>query len=286
MSLALVLGGGGITGAAWEAGLLKGLSDAGIDLTVADLIAGTSAGAMVGAVVAGGQLDALYARQTGPVDPLVERAAVVDLSKFANALGLDGGYQMPAGELPQPIRARIGQIAISAKVDFTEQDRLRTMASRLGGVDTWPVRRLMITAVACDDGEMIIWTKESGVSLVEAVASSCAAPMVYPPAPTAGRKYMDGGMRSGTNADLAHGSDRVVILAPLGRSSIAGAALVAEVEKLRAAGASVALIEADADAREAFGANPLDPAGRRAAAEAGYKQAVKATGVLRDEVNV
>ena len=78
MSLALVLGGGGITGAAWEAGLLKGLSDAGIDLTVADLIVGTSAGAMVGAVVAGGQLDALYARQTGPVDPLVERAAVMD----------------------------------------------------------------------------------------------------------------------------------------------------------------------------------------------------------------
>lgn len=149
VSLALVLGGGGITGAAWETGLVKGLREAGTDLTGADLIVGTSAGAVVGAVIATGQLDASYERQTGPVDPAVERVAVLDMSKFANALG--GDFKTPSGEIPQPVRARIGQLAISAQVDFTEQDRLRTMASRLG-VDAWPDRHLMITAVACDDG--------------------------------------------------------------------------------------------------------------------------------------
>jgi NTE family protein len=143
MSLALVLGGGGITGAAWETGILKGLRDAGVDLTGADLFVGTSAGAMVGAAVASGQLDALYARQAGPVDTTVERAAVLDLSKLVSALGGSGALQMATGEMPQPVRARIGELAISAEIDFTEQDRLRTMASRLGGLDTWPARKLM-----------------------------------------------------------------------------------------------------------------------------------------------
>ncbi len=266
-------------------GLLKGMRDAGTDLTGAEMIVGTSAGSMVGAVIANGRLDASYELQIGPVDPAVERAAVLDLSKFATALSGGGAFQMPSGEIPQPTRARIGQLAISAKVDFSEQDRLRTMASRLG-VDAWPERRLMITAVACDDGAMTIWTKDSGVSLVTAVASSCAAPFVYPPITIAGRRYMDGGMRSGTNADLAQGSDRIVVIAPLGPSSIFGAAVIAEVESLRAQGAKVAIIEPDANALEAFGPNALDPVRRSAAAAAGYKQAATATMVLRDEVAV
>jgi NTE family protein len=285
VSLALVLGGGGVTGSAWETGLLKGLLDVGTDLTGADLIVGTSAGSVVGAVIASGQLDAFYERQTGPVDPAVERVAVLDLSKFANALGGGGAFQMPSGEIPQPVRARLGQLAISAQVDFSEQDRLRTMASRLG-VDAWPDRRLMITAVACDDGAMTIWTKDSGVSLVTAVASSCAVPLVYPPITIAGRRYMDGGMRSGTNADLAQGSTRVVVIAPVGPSSGLGGALIPEVEALRNQGARVAIIEPDAIALAAIGPNVLDPARRSAAAEAGYKQAATATAALRDEVIV
>ncbi len=187
MSLALVLAGGGITGAAWEAGILKGLRDASTDLSAADLIIGTSAGAMVGAVVAAGQLDALYERQIGPVDSAVERAAVVDLAKFANALSASGTSQKPAAEIPQSVRARLGQLALAAEVDFTEEDRLRTMASRLG-FDSWPERSLMITAVACDDGALMIWTKDSRVPLVAAVASSCAGPFVYPPTTIAGRR--------------------------------------------------------------------------------------------------
>jgi NTE family protein len=286
MRLALVLGGGGITGAAWMAGLLKGMRDLGMDLTGADVIVGTSAGAVIGAVIASGQLDASYDLQISPLDPTIERVAVVDLSKFATAFGGGGAYWTPSGEIAQPTRARIGQLAISADVDFSEEDRLRTMSSRLG-VSEWPDRQLMITAIACDDGALTIWTKESGVSLVTAVASSCAAPFVYPPMTIAGRRYMDGGMRSGTNADLALGADRLVLIAPLGPSHpFFGAAITAEVAALRAQGARVALVEPDAVALEASGPNALDPARRRAAAEAGYKQAVTASTALRDEITV
>lgn len=283
VSLALVLGGGGITGGAWMTGVLKGLRERGADLTGADLIVGTSAGSVIGAVIANGQLDALYERQIGPVDPIVERGAVLDLSRFANALGQGGAFQISSGEISQPVRARIGQLAISSQVDFSEQDRLRTIAFRLG-VDTWPDRPLMVTAVACDDGALMVWTKDSGVSLVTAVTSSCAVPFVYPPITIAGRRYMDGGMRSGTNADLAQGLDRLVVIAPLGTTSIFGAALIAEVAAVRAHGGRVAIIEPDAEALEAIGPNVLDPARRNGAAEAGYKQAATATTVLRNEV--
>jgi NTE family protein len=279
-----VLGGGGITGAAWEAGLLKGLRDAGTDLSGADLFIGTSAGAMVGAAVAGGQLAALYELQIGPVDYAVERAAVLDLAKFANALTGGGPPQKPSGEIPKEVRARIGQLALAAVVDFTEEERLRTMASRLG-FDTWPERRLMIVAVACDDGATTIWTKDSGVPLVAAVASSCAAPFVYPPVTIAGRPYMDGGIRSATNADLAQGSDRIVVITPGGASSFFGGALTAEVEALRVQGARVAVIEPDAGI-VILGPDALDPARRKAAAEIGYKQAATVVGALRDIVDV
>ena len=51
---ALVLGGGGITGIAWEIGVLAGLAEAGVDLTGADLVVGTSAGSVVGAQITSG----------------------------------------------------------------------------------------------------------------------------------------------------------------------------------------------------------------------------------------
>jgi NTE family protein len=84
---------------------------------------------------------------------------------------------------------------------------------------------------------------------------------------------MDGGVRSPTNADLAAGYARVVIVAPLGSNTELGASLRREEAFLRQQGASVRTIEADAEALAAFGPNVLDPARRRAAAEAGLRQA-------------
>src|SRR6266700_7731057 len=74
MTYALVLGGGGIPGVAWETGLLHGLHEAGLDLTGADLFLGTSSGSLVGAQVATGvPLDGLYRRQRVGGDRGAER---------------------------------------------------------------------------------------------------------------------------------------------------------------------------------------------------------------------
>src|SRR3954464_14941252 len=79
---ALVLGGGGITGVAWEIGVLAGLADAGVDLTGADLVVGTSAGSVVGAqVTTGGNLGDLFERQLEP--PAEERLAQLRRSTLA-----------------------------------------------------------------------------------------------------------------------------------------------------------------------------------------------------------
>jgi NTE family protein len=83
MTEALVLGGGGVGGIAWITGLLAGLADAGQDVTGADVIVGTSAGATVGAQLGSGlSLEHLYARQTQPELQAAEIMSAVDLDSF------------------------------------------------------------------------------------------------------------------------------------------------------------------------------------------------------------
>jgi NTE family protein len=95
---ALVLGGGGITGIAWEIGLLAGLADAGIDLTGADLVVGTSAGSVVGAqVTSGAELPAMYERQLEP--PTGEKVARMTRSLLAQY-----GWALKRRRVPAPRR--------------------------------------------------------------------------------------------------------------------------------------------------------------------------------------
>jgi NTE family protein len=108
---------------------------------------------------------------------------------------------------------------------------------------------------------------------VEAVAASCAVPGVWAPVSTAGRRLIDGGMRSPANVDLAQGCDRVAVLAPTGGGFSRAATVAAQVAALRAAGSQVVVANPDAGARKAIGRNVLDPARRAAAARAGRAQA-------------
>ena len=64
-----------------------------------------------------------------------------------------------------------------------------------------------------------MWNKEAGVGVKWAVASSCAVPGVFPPITIKGRRYVDGGMRSPTNADLAKGYDAVIAVSVTGASA-------------------------------------------------------------------
>jgi NTE family protein len=110
------------------------------------------------------------------------------------------------------------------------------------------------------------------VGLVDAVAASCAVPLVWPPVSIEGRRYIDGGIRSAANADLASGCERVVVLAPI-TAAIRRRTRIAQ--QLAALGADVrsVVITPDKQARKAIGSNLLDPARRAAAARAGHDQA-------------
>ena len=274
---ALVLGGGGVTGIAWETGLIHGLREQEVDLTTADLLVGTSAGSVVGAQLATGLTPrALYARQTIPPDPAIERAPAIDLS----ALMLAFADQPPAtGPLSPEVCARIGQLALAAPTE-PEESRLTAISARLP-IQEWSKRQLLITTIDAADGRFVVWDKDSGVSLLLAVASSCAVPMIYSPITIDGRRYIDGGIRSGTNADLAAGYPLVIVIAPMAGTPPTRAVLDGEVAGLRAGGSHVEMIcPADA-ALAAIGLNPLDPVRRVASAEAGRAQADAHVGQLR-----
>lgn len=261
-STALVLGGGGITGIAWELGILAGLAEAGVDLTDADVVVGTSAGSVVGAQVTNGvPLADLYAAQLEPPDAELGGR----MSRIA-ALQLVPPYLLPGSGREK--LARVGRVAMAAHSPGSA-DRERVIRSRLP-VHDWPDRDLRVTAVDTDSGELTVFTRDRGVDLVAAVAASCAVPTVWPPVEIGGRTYMDGGMRSTANVDVVRDAERIVVLAPLPRSLSRRTSIRAQLERLAPREWSV--ITPDPEAVAAFGRNLLDPARRKVAAEAGLRQ--------------
>ncbi|WP_328622062.1 patatin-like phospholipase family protein [Streptomyces sp. NBC_00354] len=265
---ALVLGGGGLTGIGWESGILYGLAQAGVDLTAADLVVGTSAGSVVGAQLTSGLLtpQELYERQLGdPAGEAVARLGAGLVARYTVA--------MVRSRDPESYRRRVGALALAADTGG-EAERRKVLEARLVSHE-WPERRLVVTAVDALTGELAAFDRESGAGLVDAVSASCAVPGVWPPVTVGGRRFIDGGIRSATNADLASGCARVVILAPLALGSGLVPSPAAQAARLRAAGAQVLLITPSAQARKAFGRNVLDPARRDPAARAGLAQAAE-----------
>jgi NTE family protein len=286
MSKALVLGGGGPVGIAWECGLISGLAQAGVDLAEADHIIGTSAGSFVGALLALGHapevLSAPYAKRA------VTPATLDTQSGLINATPEDLEYlsrkmaEASSGERPgREVRMELAAFALRAKT-MTEQQFIDMFGTYLRALpdDVWPDHSYACTAVDTTNGELVVWDRNSGVSLARAVASSCAVPGVFPPITIKGRRYMDGGMRSMTNADLARGHNRVLVIAMVAGPSDAPIAqrylgpLEREVEALRADGADVAVVTPDPHCMDAFGPNLLDYRRSTDAASGGAKQAL------------
>jgi NTE family protein len=262
MTTALVLGGGGVAGIAWEAGIVTGLRREGVDLGTADRIIGTSAGSVTGTLIAtGADLEEAIAHQVkvddGPA-PAVDMGAVVQAFGVLFDPSLD----------PREARRRVRRMALAANLDH-QAERLAAIGERLP-VKEWPDRELLITAVDAEDGEFVVWRKDAGVPLVLAVASSCAVPMVFPPVEIGGRHYVDGGVRSATNADLAFGAETLVVLEPMGAASpravLEGELLTAQVPRTH-------IVQPDAPALAVFGDNVLDPGLWGPAFKAGLAQA-------------
>ncbi len=266
---ALVLGGGGIAGVAWEIGVLAGLAGSGADVLDADLVIGTSAGAAVAAQVTSGvPLDQLLARQVDAAKQVAELAPTMDIPALLTRIG-----EIGQGGLSEPEKRRAyGELATTS-VTVPEAARLAVMADRLP-VHEWPDRDLRVTVVDTATGEPAVFDRHSGVPLVDAVAASCAVPGVWPPVTIDGRRYMDGGMRSSENADLAAGYDKVLVLQvfELPADVNWGPGLAGQLDQLRASGSSVDVVHADAESTAAIGDNPLDPATRTPSARAGLAQ--------------
>jgi NTE family protein len=259
---ALVLGGGGVAGIAWHTGLLTGLADAGVDVTGADLLVGTSAGATVAAQLGEGRpVGEWYRRQ---VDPALQGTELAPAG-------------MPVSELwevmirlheevadPAERRRRIGAMALVTDT-VAEPVRRAVVEGRLLG-QAWPERPVALATVDALTGDRRVFDAGSGADLVDAVAASCAVPGVWPPVTIGGRRYIDGGVFSISNADLAAGYGTVLVLAPMTDPE-----LKAQVEELNASGRAL-VVSPDEQSLAAFGPNPLDPSVRGPAARAGHAQ--------------
>ena len=269
---ALVLGGGGVTGVAWEIGLLHGLAEHGVDLTAADLFVGTSAGSVVAAQLTSGTgIDALYAHE------------LADTSGDTNATI---GTKVLLGFLLASIwpgdrargRARLGRAALKART-VPESERRTAIAARVQR-DDWPAARLNVTAVDARTGAFKVFDNDSGVSLIDAVAASCAVPLVWPPMTVDGRRYVDGGVRTVANVDLARGYEHVVVIAPLTAAARRSDRPAAQAGAL-GPGVRTAVVSPTDAALTAIGRNPLDPARRAPAARAGRAQAAEVLARVR-----
>jgi NTE family protein len=180
--------------------------------------------------------------------------------------------------------AQVGRMAIDA-ITVPEEQWVASFAENING--EWPAKPLMITAVNCETGELAAWEKHHGVPIERAVASSCSVPALFPPVTIDGARYTDGGVRSGTSADLAQRiePDVVLMIATMGASNTGIGALAArdiarEKGELEAAGANVLLVMFDEATKEAAGPNLMDPSRRGPVAEAGRRQGRRIAGEL------
>lgn len=264
--IALVLGGGGPVGISWLTGIAVGLREAGIDLALADRFVGTSAGAVVGTVLAaGGDPMSLLAEPPADAAPIqADPAKLAEIFSVMFTPGID----------PMDAKRRIGELALAAE---TEEPAVHI--ARIGGmvgISEWPDRDLVLTAVDANTGELQMWSPGGAATLAEALASTTCVPGVFPPIPIAGRNYIDGGIRSSVNADLALPADVIVIVEPL-------AHIFPRTPSDRELGSAREIsIIPDADAIAAFGTDLFDRGALTPAFEAGVRQAADAAPRLKD----
>ncbi len=266
-------------GIGWESGLIVGLAEAGVDLRRADLVSGTSAGSVVGAELAlGWDLEASLALLDSSwpqPDAPAEGPGGMELLMAELARAADGSSS------PAELRRRLGRISVEA-APFPEEPYVGLYAGVSG--QEWPAG-YQCSAVDVETGEPQVWDAGSGVPLDRAVASSCSVPGIFPPVTIGGRRYMDGGMKTALNADLAAGHGAVVAVScfalelPEGMSDpladMLNAAVHAELDALRSSGAELEAVAPGPEFLElsGWGLALMDPSLTREAFAVGRRQA-------------
>lgn len=288
MKRALVLGGGGAVGVAWEVGVLAGLASAGFDLTgrhapgsnTPDLILGTSAGSIVGAMLTTHSIDRLIDLATSQNSAAVINE-VIPLLDFLVMAETFTAWQNISDTNPGNL-ARVCELAAATK-SISEDRWVGSMAEHVA--PGWPDDRFQCASVDTATGRRAVWSASSQVDVARAVASSCSVPAVFPAVTITSNgstsRYTDGGVHSGTSIDLAAGHDRILVLAPIGSwagdSLDAAAALgvASESAAVQATGSTVHCMFTDDATNQATLLTPLgrmDPGARRPAVDHGIRQ--------------
>jgi NTE family protein len=236
MKQGLVLGGGGLVGMGYHAGTLKALDELGLNPAGADVIVGTSAGAILGAYLCAGWTphdfyDYAYGRHRDAVAgdaPQRQEVARLFQPLYSNhvdrARRMVGGLVAAASSRGYLARAPVVRPPVGALhrlfpsgMYSTEETRDRF---RRDLPKEWPARDIFVSTVELHSGARVAFGRKGAprASFPDAVLASTAIPGVFPPVEIAGRQYVDGGVASATSLDLAvdEGCDTILCIAPLG----------------------------------------------------------------------
>lgn len=299
----LVLGAGGIVGHAFHAGVLAGLEAAtGYDPRGAEILVGTSAGSLIAALLrAGFSTGDLQANARG-------RALSSAGEQLLAQMGSQGEIPVPSlshadfahgpaaarvllAAVRRPWSVRLGALAAGLLPAGTvSTDGLQRGLGRLFR-EGWPSLPTWICAVRLDDGRLTAFgrTGSPPAEIGQAVAASCAIPAFFKPVEIHGRRFVDGGTHSVTNADLLarEDLDLVIVSCPMAGTrdalrlgpdlplrAVVRMRLSQELLAVRASGAAVLALQPTAEVRAAMGNNAMDGRRRRLVAEAAYRMTI------------
>ncbi len=265
---ALVLGGGGPVGASWTASLLHELMAAGVPVADSDVVVGTSAGSVVGAWLT------MRPEGVGSIPDLMRKRAAWHAGNAKAGRRDDSLMRQLVGQPGQEAR-KVAQAAIAAipPISVDEAETLWKPFLPEGPLSP----RLRAVAVNAE-GVAHAWSAEDGVSVPVAVACSTAAPGAAPPVSVAGSVWVDGGVRTATNADLVAEfiePGRVLVVAPADTDD-----LKAQEASLVERGYRVRMIVAERFYQSVT--DLMNPGFIDAAVETGARQAREAAADLRE----
>ncbi len=306
--IGLVLGAGGAVGHAFHSGVLAALSETtGWDPRAAEVIVGTSAGSVVGALLRAGLSGPNLAARSMDMPLSAEGRRLASIAESAR------GDQPPIPSRP-PAATRRAVPAMSAPGAFVRAAlqpwnarpaALAAAALPAGRVpteliatglrplfDRWPEQSLWINAVALESGRRVTFGRDLRIhtDVATAVAASCAIPGFFAPVAIEGVRYVDGGVHSPTNADLVAGLelDLVVVSSPMSmaRNGVRLApdqlarrlslmALAREVRRIRRAGTPVLAFQPTGTVLDVMGWNAMDASRRADVTRRAYTSAAR-----------
>lgn len=302
----LVLGGGGVLGGTWAVGALDSLSAHGVTPDDFEIIVGTSAGSVLGALLTlGVSLDEMrghYAGDAVHTGPLAHYAFDPDEATgghrpgFPRLLG-PGSPALIASSVRHP--GRLPATAVLSAFLPAGSRSLNQVAHLIDSANptgVWP-RPLWVVAMDFVDGHRVVFGRPGApvAPLADAVVASCSIPGWFTPVAINGRTYVDGGAVSATSVDvLEHmGLDEVYVVAPMVSFSLdhptalaarlerrwrgeVTKACVAEAETVRAQGARVFVLGPGPEDLTAMGANLMDASRRRLVLETSLRTSPRA----------